>query len=120
VLHSTNHHCLLLNKPDYFLPRIVNSITTSWEVGTAKPSKEAFEAAARKLGVLPSETLMVGDDLDEDYEAAKEAGMQAVMLHRTKHDADYVRREVGMEELKDVDVVTSLRDLPDWLERHAK
>lgn len=91
------------------------SITTSWDVGKAKPSKEIFEAAAVKLGVKPSETLMVGDDLDEDYHGAKAAGLQSVLLHRTRHDADYVRRDVGKEELREVHVITKLDDLPGCL-----
>lgn len=72
-----------------------------------------------KLGVKPSETLMVGDDLDEDYHGAKAAGLQSVLLHRTRHDADYVRRDIGKEELQDVTLVTSLFDLPTWVDRQG-
>lgn len=62
---------------------------------------------------------MVGDDIDEDYRGAKAAGLQSVLLHRTRHDADYVRREIGKQELKDVDIVTSLSELPTWLQKRT-
>lgn len=61
---------------------------------------------------------MVGDDLDEDYKGAIAAGLQAVFLQRTRHDADWVRRENAQEELTGVEIVTSLADLPDWIDMH--
>lgn len=93
----------------------IRSITTSWEVGKAKPHKEIFIAAARSLGVAPHETLVVGDDLDEDYHGAKEAGLQSLLLHRTRHDADYIRRNVEKDEIRDLDFITDLAQLPAWL-----
>lgn len=58
---------------------------------------------------------MVGDDLDEDYHGARAAGLQSVLLQRTRHEADYVRREIGKRDLLDVNLVASLADLPKWL-----
>lgn len=80
-------------------------------MGNAKPSKEIFTAASRKLGVGPSETLMIGDDLDEDYKGAKAAGIQPVLLQRSRHDADYVRVENSQEALRGVECITSLEKL---------
>lgn len=42
----------------------------SYEVGVAKPDPGIFEAALARLGVLPSETLMVGDSEENDGAAA--------------------------------------------------
>lgn len=95
------------------------SITTSWEVGKAKPSKEIFAAAARKLGVSPRETIMVGDDFEEDYKGAIEAGLQSVLLHRPRHDADYVRVESNEEDLQNVKRIASLEDLPSLLKSQS-
>lgn len=94
--------------PEYISP---DSITTSWEVGKAKPSLEIFQAAARKLGVAPHETLMVGDDLDEDYKGAREAGLQSVLLQRSRHNADYVRRENSKADLQGVRIAASLDEI---------
>ena len=98
---------------------MINSITTSWEAGKAKPHQDIFVAAARSLGVAPHETLVVGDDLDEDYNGAREAGLQSLLLHRTRHDADYVRRNIDKNELRDIEVITDLAQLPAWLNRHG-
>ncbi len=43
------------------LDGLVDSFTHSFEVGAEKPDPAIFLAAARALGVMPSETLMVGD-----------------------------------------------------------
>ena len=61
---------------------------------------------------------MVGDDLDEDYKSARSAGLQAVLLNRQRSESDYVRREMKSDELRDVELITSMEDLPGWIERN--
>jgi putative hydrolase of the HAD superfamily len=48
----------------------------------AKPHKEIFLYAVRKLSLLPEETIFVGDSLKYDYEGAKKAGLHALLLNR--------------------------------------
>jgi HAD superfamily hydrolase (TIGR01509 family) len=58
---------------------LFDAFIISGEVGITKPSPEIFAIAARKLGVLPEECLMI-DDLLKNVEGARMAGMQAVLF----------------------------------------
>lgn len=93
------------------------SITLSWDVGHSKPARELFEAACRNLGCLPSETLTVGDDLDEDYTASKAAGLHPVLVRRETTEADWVRRQPSQEELQNLDLVKSMTDVQAIVDR---
>jgi HAD superfamily hydrolase (TIGR01509 family) len=57
---------------------LVDSYTHSFEVGAEKPDPAIFLAAAKSLGVKPSETLMVGDH--EVDRGAERAGMRVFIL----------------------------------------
>ncbi|HSE29042.1 MAG TPA: HAD family phosphatase [Candidatus Saccharimonadales bacterium] len=54
----------------------------SGEVGVAKPNPLIFEMVAQKLGVLPSECVMV-DDSGAHCDGAQEAGMKSVLFEST-------------------------------------
>src|SRR5712691_3027639 len=60
------------------LDGFVDSYTHSFEVGAEKPDPAIFLAAAKSLGVKPSETLMVGDH--EVDRGAERAGMRVFIL----------------------------------------
>jgi HAD superfamily hydrolase (TIGR01509 family) len=60
------------------LDGLVDSFTHSFEVGAEKPDPAIFLAAAKSLGVGPSETLMVGDHIVDA--GAERAGMRAFIL----------------------------------------
>jgi len=49
---------------------------------TGKPDPEIFRRACARLGVAVSEALHVGDSPREDYEAARAAGLRALLLDR--------------------------------------
>ena len=55
----------------------------SFEVGEMKPSPSIYWAALDKLGVDPSQVLMVGDCRVEDVNGARRAGLRAVHLERS-------------------------------------
>jgi HAD superfamily hydrolase (TIGR01509 family) len=60
------------------LDSLVDSFTHSFEVGAEKPDPAIFLAAAKSLGVMPNETLRVGDH--EVDRGAERAGMRAFVL----------------------------------------
>jgi HAD superfamily hydrolase (TIGR01509 family) len=60
------------------LDGLVDSYTHSFEVGAEKPDPAIFLAAAKSLGVKPSETLMVGDHAVDA--GAERAGMRVFIL----------------------------------------
>lgn len=45
-----------------------------------KPSKEIFETALLRLGVTPSQTLMIGDRLDTDIQGARTIGCKEMLV----------------------------------------
>jgi epoxide hydrolase-like predicted phosphatase len=57
--------------------QLFDSYIFSYEVGMTKPDARIFEIAAERLGVEPSECVMV-DDIERNSIAAREAGMQAI------------------------------------------
>lgn len=57
------------------------TVTTSEEVGCHKPEKRIFIHALQKAAALPSESIMIGDDISVDVIGAKEAGIDQVFLN---------------------------------------
>jgi putative hydrolase of the HAD superfamily len=58
----------------------VHHLVISAEVGWRKPSPEFFAAVERQAGSPPEQILFVGDDLTNDYQGARSAGMAAVLV----------------------------------------
>ena len=65
---------------------LFDDIVVSAEVGMAKPRPEIFQLAASRLGVPPEACVFV-DDWDQNVDAARAVGMQAV-LHRVDKGDD--------------------------------
>ena len=59
-----------------------DSVTISSLAGAVKPNKKIFAHALDQHMVLPNEALHVGDNLDEDFEGAQQAGLHAVLVDR--------------------------------------
>ncbi|MBI1841559.1 MAG: HAD-IA family hydrolase [Verrucomicrobia bacterium] len=55
-------------------------ITISMEAGWQKPDRRIFLKTCSDLGVLPDETLHVGDSPGEDVEGAKAAGLKSALF----------------------------------------
>lgn len=69
-------------KGELGLEHLFDDIVVSAEVGMAKPRPEIFHLAADRLG-LPAQACVFVDDWDQNVEAARAVGMQAVL-----HSAD--------------------------------
>ena len=67
------------------------------EIG--KPDPEIFRRACARLAVAPGEALHVGDSIAEDYEAAKAAGLAALLLDRTGRHPEHPDRIESLDEL---------------------
>lgn len=65
------------------LTKEFEAIVVSCEVGAEKPARVIFERALARMHVPPEEALHIGDDPLSDYEGARAAGMEAVLLART-------------------------------------
>lgn len=58
------------------------SVTISTEVGFAKPDARIFAIALQKHGCSAERAWHIGDSLEEDYQAARAAGMRGIWLNR--------------------------------------
>jgi len=57
-----------------------------------KPSHDFFLHICRQLNVSPSQTLMVGDDIESDILGAQQAGLQTALVQTGKYNANFVKR----------------------------
>ncbi len=64
-----------------------------------KPDPEIFRITCRRMDVAPEQVLHVGDSLAEDYEAARSAGLSAVLLDRTGRHPAVPDRIASLSEL---------------------
>ncbi len=64
------------------LASLLDPVVTSQELGRSKPDPEVFLEAARRAGVRPEASWMVGDLLHADVAGARAAGMTAVWVRR--------------------------------------
>ncbi|WP_069804285.1 TIGR01458 family HAD-type hydrolase [Thermogemmatispora onikobensis] len=80
-----------------------------------KPERAFFAEAVRLLGTEPEETLMVGDDLVNDVQGARRAGLRALLVCTGKHGPDTpLLRECPPEERPEA-LLPSVAALPDYL-----
>jgi ribonucleotide monophosphatase NagD (HAD superfamily) len=75
-----------------------------------KPARAYFDAAIALLGVPAARAAMVGDDVTNDVEGARAAGLTGVLVRTGKF-----REEDLAKGSPDV-VLGSLADVPTWLE----
>lgn len=76
-----------------------------------KPSPLLFEAAARSMGLSPSDVAMVGDSLSTDIAGAKAAGSRAILVRTGNFDKEELGRSLVQPDL----VVDSLAAVPGTL-----
>jgi HAD superfamily hydrolase (TIGR01458 family) len=79
-----------------------------------KPSAAYFDAACEALDAEPRMTWMVGDDLESDIVGAQGVGMHSVLVRTGKFRPDAVERS----HVEPDGIVSSLAQLPEWLEEH--
>lgn len=80
---------------DYF-----DHIITSESEGVAKPNPKIYQQVINRLGLEQAHCLMVGDDLERDYHAARAAGLHSLWLNRKgKKDGEGVDQISGLNEL---------------------
>jgi len=81
----------IISNWDYRLLRILagfkileqfDPVVISFDVGHEKPEKKIFLLACKRAGVNPLDALMVGDSPEEDFEGARAAGLDAVIVNR--------------------------------------
>ncbi|MEM3597092.1 MAG: HAD family hydrolase [Candidatus Bathyarchaeia archaeon] len=70
--------------------------------GKAKPAKEIFIYACEKLGLQPKNVLFVGDDAKIDYEGARKAGLNALLIDMDEKQTCNVKKIKSLQEILSV------------------
>jgi putative hydrolase of the HAD superfamily len=81
------------------LARYFQTVSVSAIEETGKPGAEIFHRTCARIGASAAETLHVGDSLRDDYEGARGAGLQALLLDRRGEHADIPERIGSLSEL---------------------
>ena len=76
-----------------------------------KPDRAFFEQALLSIGVTAAESVMVGDDLENDVLAAQQTGLRGVLVCTGKHHAD----SPLLQRVRPDAILPSIADLPHWL-----
>jgi ribonucleotide monophosphatase NagD (HAD superfamily) len=76
-----------------------------------KPNRAFFEQALLTIGVQPQETIMVGDDIENDVGAAQIAGLHGVLVCTGKHNT----QSPLLTKVHPDAILPSVADLPHWL-----
>jgi FMN hydrolase / 5-amino-6-(5-phospho-D-ribitylamino)uracil phosphatase len=82
-LISNSHRSLAEFEAHFGLQGIISAAVSSSEFGRMKPHPSIFEAALKLLNVRAEDAVMVGDQVGHDVEGAMNAGMRAVLIHRS-------------------------------------
>jgi len=109
-LISNSHRCLASFQSHFELEGLIAVAVSSSEHGYMKPHPNIFRAALGLMQVEPNASVMVGDSLSHDVQGARRAGMRGILLARGGVPA-------GVD---DVDVIRTLRELPDRILTSSK
>ncbi len=85
----------------------IRGVTSSPELGVAKPDPRIFRRALERARVAPSEALHAGDSFACDVEGTRAVGMRAAWLHRGGRPS-----RDGVEELYDLRELLARRGTP--------
>ncbi len=71
-----------------------SAIFISDQIGISKPNPKLFQRACSEVGLVPLETIYVGNSLISDVEPANKAGMVSVLLNRKRRNEDVFGRVI--------------------------
>jgi HAD superfamily hydrolase (TIGR01458 family) len=79
-----------------------------------KPSPSYFAAALDALDAEPALTWLVGDDIESDIRGGQAVGLRTVLVRTGKFRPDVLEVSAVVPDV----VLSSIANLPDWLEQH--
>ncbi len=81
---------------------LFDCVCLSFDVGLLKPDKRIFQLALKNLKTKPKETIMIGDNLDDDVLAAEKLGIKGILISRPtkKTKKTWKRIITDLEELE--------------------
>lgn len=88
------------------ISKYIDYMVTSEEAGSEKPHAIMFLLALNKLDILPSETIMVGDNLVKDLEGSNAVKIDSVLISNQKNikadREDYKKPNYVIKEIPEV------------------
>lgn len=93
--------------------RALEAATGKQAIILGKPDPAFFGQALHSIGTPAHETLMVGDDIENDIGGAQRVGLRGVLVCTGKHDAT----SLLLERIHPYVILASIRELPEWLQR---
>jgi putative hydrolase of the HAD superfamily len=113
-LISNSHRCLESFQSHFELRGLIDATVSSVDHGFMKPHPAIFAEALQRLDARPADALMVGDSVRHDVEGALDAGLRAVLVHRSP----VPHQRAAELESRGVPVLRSLSELTGVLDRH--
>jgi phospholysine phosphohistidine inorganic pyrophosphate phosphatase len=86
--------------------------TQAEPVVVGKPSADFFQAALDLMKARPEETIMIGDDIESDVNAAQQIGVKGCLVRSGKYRAE---RDEPHETVRPFAIVDNLKQLVDRL-----
>jgi HAD superfamily hydrolase (TIGR01458 family) len=80
-----------------------------------KPDRAFFEQALLAIGVAADESIMVGDDIENDVAGAQQAGLRGILVCTGKHRADSPLLGRAQPDA----ILPSIVELPGWIEERG-
>jgi putative hydrolase of the HAD superfamily len=114
-LISNSHRCLASFQTHFELEGLVDAAVSSAEHGFMKPHPSIFAAALQQVDARPDQAFMIGDNVRQDVDGARRAGMRAALLHRgdAPHPDARALRDRGIPVIRSLDEVVELLDVID-------
>jgi 2-haloalkanoic acid dehalogenase type II len=100
LLSNTHYQSFSHLSEAFKLEQYFDIILPSYEAGRIKPDPEIFLIVLDKLGVMPEEAVMVGDNLRDDILAAEAVGMRGILIDRTSERDKHPERVRDLRELE--------------------
>ena len=88
----------------------IEPLVISSEVGYRKPHPAFYRAACERLDLDPKHVLCVGDDLANDVEGPRRAGIRSILIDRRGSESSQIPSLRDLNALVDLLGKTSLRD----------
>ena len=86
----------------------IDIIVTSEEVGNEKPSEQMFQTILRKMNLLASEVIMIGDNYKKDIQGAKNLNILSYWFTINVNDNEIGQNEIGQNKVLKFDNFNSL------------
>ncbi|MFX1405638.1 MAG: TIGR02253 family HAD-type hydrolase [Promethearchaeota archaeon] len=87
------------------IDNLIDSVIISDEIGIRKPNPKLFSFCLKKFNVKGSETLYIGDNLNNDITPAKINSIHSIYIHRGgKYDFDKTSEEPNQKNKPDYEI----------------